>query len=117
MLAAAKDYDEDFATYLRVLAATGCRRSEALALRWNSIDWERSELLIAHSLTVVDSAVVEKDTKTHQARRVILDPGTVQALDLKKRSDERASACGTKLSDEASFSPRTPTGARPGDPT
>ncbi len=36
LLAAAKEYDEDFATYLRVLAATGCRRSEALALRWNS---------------------------------------------------------------------------------
>ena len=36
LLAAAKQYDEDFATYLRVLAATGCRRSEALALRWNA---------------------------------------------------------------------------------
>src|SRR5580704_12375111 len=102
LLAAARDYDEDFATYLRVLAATGCRRSEALALRWNSIAWKKSELAIAHSLTMVDSAIVEKDTKTHQARRVVLDPGTMQALESqKKRAGARASACGTELSDEA----------------
>jgi integrase len=102
LLAAAKEYDEDFATYLRVLAATGCRRSEALALRWNSIDWKKSELAIAHSLTMVDSVVVEKDTKTHQARRVILDVGTVKALDShRRRADARASACGTVITREA----------------
>ena len=67
LLAAAKEYDEDFATYLRVLAATGCRRSEALALRWRDIDWTKSELTISHSLTMVDSKVLEKDTKTHQS--------------------------------------------------
>ena len=102
LLAAAKEYDEDFATYLRVLAATGCRRSEALALRWKSIDWKKSDLLIAHSLTMVDSAVTQKDTKTHQARRLILDPGTVETLEShKKRADARASACGAVISDDA----------------
>src|SRR6185437_15463164 len=75
LLAAAKEYDEDFATYLRVLAATGCRRSEGLALRWSDIEWDKSELMLAHSLTVVNSVVVEKDTKSHQARRVVLDAG------------------------------------------
>lgn len=98
LLAAAKDYDEDFATYLRVLAATGCRRSEALALRWDDIDWKKSELLISHSLTMVGSSVVEKDTKTHQSRRLILDAGTVRELQAHKdRADERASMCDTKV--------------------
>jgi integrase len=102
LLSAAKEYDEDFATYLRVLAATGCRRSEALALRWNSIDWKKSELAIAHALTMVDSAVVEKDTKTHQGRRVILDPGTLRDLaQHRERAQARASACGTPVSEKA----------------
>jgi len=102
LLDAAKEYDEDFATYLRLLAATGCRRSEALALRWNAIEWKKSELLFAHSLTVVDSVVVEKDTKTHQARRLVLDPGSLQALKShKKRAEVRAAACGTVLTEEA----------------
>jgi integrase len=102
LLAAAKEYDEDFATYLRILAATGCRRSEALALRWNSIDWKKSELAIAHSLTMVDSTIVEKDTKTHQARRVVLDPGTVEALKAhKKKAGARASACGTSVGEQS----------------
>lgn len=102
LLAAAKEYDEDFATYLRVLAATGCRRSEALALRWSDIDWKKSELTIAHSLTVIDSKVVEKDTKTHQARRLILDAGTLRALQAQReRSEERAGACDATLARSA----------------
>jgi integrase len=51
---------------------------------------------------MVDSAVVEKDTKTHQARRVILDLGTVRELETHmKRAGARASACGTVLSEAA----------------
>jgi integrase len=102
LLAVAKDYDEDFATYLRVLAATGCRRGEALALHWSSIEWRKCELLIAHSLTTVDSTIIEKDTKTHQSRRVMLDSGTIEALESQKgRAWARASACGTTLGKEA----------------
>jgi integrase len=102
LLAAAKDYDEDFATYLRVLAATGCRRAEGLALRWNDIDWKGSQLTISHSLTMVDSVVVEKDTKTHQARRLILDSGTIRELQsLRNRNDERARACGSLVAETA----------------
>ena len=98
LLAAAKDYDEDFATYLRVLAATGCRRSEALALRWSNVDWDSGQLLIAHSLTVIDSAVVEKDTKTHQARRLVLDSGTIRELRAHRaRAEDRAKACSATL--------------------
>jgi integrase len=117
LLAAAKEYDEDFATYLRVLAATGCRRSEALALRWSSIEWKKNELLIARSLTMVDAAVVEKDTKTHQSRRVILDPGTIHALESQKvRAHARASACGTELIENAYIFTSEANGAAPWRP-
>ena len=98
LLAAAADEDEDFATYLRVLAATGCRRSEALALRWTDIDWKAGEVTIARSLATVGSKVVEKDTKTHQIRRLSLDGGTTAALKVqRKRAMECAADCDTKL--------------------
>jgi integrase len=117
LLAAAKEYDEDFATYLRVLAATGCRRSEALALRWADVDWDKSELMIAHSLTMVDSLVVEKDTKTHQARRVVLDSGTLRELQShKKRADDRAASCETELGDTAFIFTSDPGGGQPWRP-
>jgi integrase len=117
LLAAAKEDDEEFATYLRVLAATGCRRSEALALRWNSIEWEKSELLIAHALTMVNSTVVEKDTKTHQARRVILDPGTMRELESHRaRAEARARACGASITNESFIFSSEPAGCSPWRP-
>jgi integrase len=39
LLDAAVAYDAEFALYLRVLAATGCRRSEVLALRWTDVEF------------------------------------------------------------------------------
>lgn len=44
LLAAAQNEDTDFATYLRVLVATGCRRGEACALRWSDVDFDRAEV-------------------------------------------------------------------------
>lgn len=117
LLSAARDYDEDFAAYLRVLAATGCRRSEALALRWRDIDFKKSELVIAHSLTVVDSQVIEKDTKTHQARRLILDSGTIRELRAhRERAKARAEACDATLSESAFLFTSEPDGLHPWRP-
>lgn len=42
----AVDVDAEFALYLRVLAATGCRRSEVLALRWTDVELATGELRI-----------------------------------------------------------------------
>jgi integrase len=117
LLAAAREYDEDFATYLRVLAATGCRRSEALALKWGDIDWKKSELAISHSLTMVGSSVVEKDTKTHQSRRLILDGGTVRELQSQRdRADQRALKCDTRISKSSYVFTSDPEGNEPWRP-
>ena len=57
----------------------------------SNVDWDSGQLLIAHSLTVIDSAVVEKDTKTHQARRLVLDSGTIRELRAHRaRAEDRA---------------------------
>ncbi len=102
LLDAARAEDADFAAYLWVLAATGCRRGEACALRWTDIDLERAEVVIRRSISQVGQEVREKDTKTHQSRRLALDAETVTVLrSLRLRARERALALGGRLADDA----------------
>jgi len=89
LLDAAVAYDPEFALYLRVLAATGCRRSEVLALRWTDVEFAGGELHVRRSVAIVDGAVVEKDTKSHQVRRIAIDPATLGALEI-----HRTDLCG-----------------------
>jgi integrase len=82
LLQAAVEWDPEFALYLRVLAATGCRRAEALALRWSDIEFATGELNLRRSIALVGGKPVEKDTKGHQSRRIAIDPATVSALEM-----------------------------------
>jgi integrase len=69
-----------------VLAYTGMRRGELLALRWRDIDLDATTIAIKRSVGVVHNAgsraeVIEGEPKTVRSRRVIdLDPQTVQVL-------------------------------------
>lgn len=81
----AEDYDRDLAMGWRLLAATGMRRGEALALRWRDIDLDAGRLAVRRSVGVVKTKgageqLIEGPTKTGQARVVDLDAGTVAAL-------------------------------------
>ncbi len=69
----------------RLLAATGMRRGEALALRWRDVDLDLGRLAVRRSVGVVKDKgagerLVEGPTKTGQSRVVDLDAGTVAAL-------------------------------------
>jgi integrase len=65
----------------RVVAMTGCRRGEALGLRWADVDLEEATLTITNQRTIAGSHVVEGSPKTKAgARTVALDAGTVAAL-------------------------------------
>lgn len=108
LLDAAEAEDPDFAAYLWVLAATGCRRGEACALRWVDVDLERAEVVIRRSISQVGGELREKDTKTHQSRRVALDAETGAVLrSLRLRARERALTLGSTVADDALlFRPR-----------
>jgi integrase len=85
-LAWAEDRDPDLAMAWRLLAATGMRRGEALALRWRDVDLETGRLQVRRSVGVVKvkgdgQQLVEGPTKTGQARVVDIDPDTVAALE------------------------------------
>jgi integrase len=101
LLRGAMEWDSDFGVYLRLLAATGCRRSEALALKWRDIEPAsdgRATLTIARSIGQSTSGIEEKNTKTHQGRRVILDAGTVSVLEEhRRRWRERAETADAKI--------------------
>jgi integrase len=81
--------------YLRLAAATGARRGEMCALRWRDVDFARRRLTIAHSIVEREGELIEKDTKTHQVRRVSLDEATMTVLE-QHRSRRHLLAAGHK---------------------
>lgn len=83
---AAFKLDEDWGTLVWLVMTTGIRRGELCALRFSRIDLDAEVITISHNW--VNGK--EKDTKTHQSRRIALDSETVTLLrDHKKRVQER----------------------------
>jgi integrase len=81
----ADEHDSDIAMAWRLLAFTGMRRGEALALRWRDADLDAGRVAVRPSVGVVKDKgrgeqLVEGATKTGQSRVVDLDAGTVAAL-------------------------------------
>jgi integrase len=109
--------DPSFTMFVRLAAATGARRGELVGLRWSAVDFDACSLLIARSVVNGTATVVEKDTKTHQARRIALDEGTVAALTTHRlRCAEAALACGTPLAADAYVFSSDPVGLAPWHP-
>jgi integrase len=68
-----------------VLAHTGMRRGEALALRWRDVDLDAGTLSVRRSAGMIRNAgegaeVTEGDTKSGKPRVVDADPSTVAVL-------------------------------------
>jgi integrase len=68
-----------------VLARTGMRRGEALALRWRDIDLDSGAIAVRRSAGLVrvkgeGAKIIEGDTKTCKARVVDIGPATVAVL-------------------------------------
>ena len=68
---------------LKLLAATGARRGEALALRWSDIDGR--DAVISRSLTQTRLGLQFKGTKTERPRRVNLPESILVALALHRQ--------------------------------
>jgi integrase len=121
ILAAWKE-DPDWGAFLWLKATTGNRRGEMCALHW----YHREPRPDAQSVLNVqralfyndDGKLEEKDTKTHQHRRLVLDPDTDAVLDEHEaRARRRADAAGFEFDPNGyQFSP-VPDGSRPLDLT
>jgi integrase len=82
---------------------TGARRGELCALRWRDVDFAAAIVRIGSSIGQLGTRVWEKDTKTHQRRRIVLD---AQSLALLRaylvRRAQQAALLGVEL-DEGAF--------------
>jgi integrase len=76
---------------------TGVRRAELLALRWSDVDLTTGYLSIRRNYVRVRGKTIEKDTKTHQMRRISLDPATVEVLtEHRQRYEDLVRKVGTE---------------------
>ena len=92
-LCSVKD-DRLFALW-RLLSMTGCRRGEALGLRWDDLDLEANTVTIRRALVPLGGRVEISEPKTARGRRrIALDPLTIETLrsHASRQADER-SAC------------------------
>ncbi len=77
---------------------TGARRGELCALRWDLVDLDNAVLVIRSSIAQDGTKTWEKDTKTHQQRRITLDAATVALLRTYRQQCELdASAVGATI--------------------
>jgi integrase len=72
--------DEEWGTFVWAAMTTGARRGELCAIHWCDLDLEHGVLLLRRSLYMDGGVLREKDTKTHQQRRVALDAETVDVF-------------------------------------
>ncbi len=72
--------DTRLETAWHVAAMTGMRRGEVLGLRWADVDLDAARLTVRHTIISVAYEIQESTPKTHQARVIDLDLGTVDQL-------------------------------------
>jgi integrase len=65
--------DDDWGTLVWLVMTTGIRRGEVCALRWRDVDLDAETIAIRRSYILHKGIGVEKDTKTHQMRRIAID--------------------------------------------
>ncbi len=115
--AAKSSRSPELGVLVHVAAVTGARRGELVALRWSVVDLVGAEVLVDRAMVQLGRDVVEKDTKTHQARRLALDSGTVDLLGRYKTAmEERAALFDVVLSDDAFVFSDAPDGLTPWKP-
>ena len=75
---------------IKITALYGLRRSEALGIKWDSIDFESKRLTIKHTVVVVKSKVEKDNTKNKSSRRSFALTDEVMQIfeDLSKAEEE-----------------------------
>jgi integrase len=101
---------------IMLAALTGCRRGELLGLRWSDVDQDRMVLHVERSVKREEVGRVLRvgSTKTHQNRRVSLDPVMIGVFDMhRERAEGWASDAGVTIDPEGYVLTEDPTGKTP----
>jgi integrase len=76
LLEVAAEHEPRFSPLLRFLLSTGCRRGEALGLRWEDVDLQRGRVTIRRALTKGISVT----PKSGKARKIAMPASLVSML-------------------------------------
>jgi integrase len=103
--------------YLWLVVVTGVRRGEMCGLQLRNIDLNRGLVHVAFNYVVRGGQRVRKDTKTHQDRRLAIDPDTC-ALIATYLDEVQAvlAAVGVELQDDTYLFSNDPAHSRPWNP-
>ena len=114
LLVLAEQESREFGMLVRLGALLGTRRGELCGLRWRDLDLDRATLTIRTGIVDVGGRIIEKDTKTHAARPISIDAGTVALLRQHRTwVEERAAFCGVPVGPEAFVLSEWPDGSKP----
>lgn len=101
----------DWGALVWLAMTTGARRGELCGLRWSNVDLPSGVLTYRSAIAQYGRYREVKDTKTHQQRRVTLDPETVLVLtEHWERCQGRAAAARVPLARDAFVFSRMPDG-------
>jgi integrase len=104
--------DLDWGMLLWLAFVTGARRGELCALAWDRLDFTTGVLTIRTSIAQLGAKTWEKDTKTHQQRRIALDEQTLSLLRAYlRRCQQRAETLDFRLPDDARMFSTDPDGS------
>jgi integrase len=104
--------DPEWGLLVWLVMVTGLRRGELCSIRWRDLDLERGSLTLARSIGQRGGQRWEKDTKSHQHRRLALDTESVELLQLHKaRCEAHAQAVDVPLPRDAFVFSRAPDGS------
>ncbi|WP_308202815.1 tyrosine-type recombinase/integrase [Crossiella sp. SN42] len=93
--------NDDWGTLVWLVMTTGIRRGEVCALRWSRIDLDEGIIEVRRSYSLRAGVGKEKDTKTHQMRRIALDTETTVLLrEHKERARAKFAVLGIDLTDD-----------------
>jgi len=93
--------DDDWGTLVWLVMTTGMRRGEVCALRWSRVDLDAGTIDVRRSYRLRHGVGTEKDTKTHQMRRIALDNESVVLLtEHKQRCTDRLGHVGMALTED-----------------
>lgn len=87
VLAAAKE--TRYFAILTLIATTGLRKGEALALKWTDIDLDRGVLRVRGTLSRVNGKLIVTDPKTEKSRRTVPLRGTAATVLREHRKVQR----------------------------
>jgi integrase len=106
--------DPDWGVLVWLAMASGARRGELVALRWRHLDLDARSVTFGRSLGQIGGHTWEKDTKTHQRRRLSLDETTAEILrEFRVRCENNAGLLGVPLQPSAYVFSPAPDGSTP----